>query len=118
MPFLKKWIAPSSVPIAEIEYSAYTPSPKTQIKEQLGIDLDEKEYVSLSTSGNENVCPMCAQFEGKFFPQNDAPKLPLCPSCTCTYEYHFKQDLPPETVISNKEDFILPAACTSLFYKH
>ena len=34
------------------------------------------EYVELSTSGDENVCPMCAQFEGKFFPAKRAPKLP------------------------------------------
>jgi len=93
-------------------------SPKEQIKEQTGIDLDTEEYVCISTSGDENVCPMCAQFEGKFFHKDDAPKLPLCPSCACAYLHYDKQDLPPDAVISNKEDFILPAKCTSLFYKH
>lgn len=76
------------------------------------------EYVELSTSGDENVCPMCAQFEGKIFPSSDAPKLPLCPSCACAYLYYFKDDLPSNAKISTKDDFILPAKCTPLFYKH
>lgn len=93
-------------------------SPQKQIEEQFGIDLDLEEYVCLSTSGDENVCPMCAQFDGKFFLKKNAPKLPLCPSCSCAYMYYDKQTLPSGCVISNKEDFILPAECTSLFYKH
>lgn len=57
--------------------------PKAQIytKENVrNYDL-EIEYVQLSTSGDENVCPMCAQFEGIFFLGSNAPKLPLCPNC-------------------------------------
>ena len=76
------------------------------------------EYVCLSTSGDENVCPMCAQFEGKFFPIQDAPKLPLCPSCACAYKHYLKKDLPLNTEICSKDDFALPAKCTSIFYKH
>lgn len=105
---------------ATIQYGNHTDwSPKTQIKEQADIkDEWDDEYVCLSTSGDENVCPICAQFEGKFFPADNAPKLPLCPSCACAYEYYFKSDLPPNTVINNVDDFTLPAKCTSLFYKH
>lgn len=61
--------------------------------------------------------PMCAQFENKIFPASDAPKLPLCPSCSCAYEYYFKSDLPSDAIISAKEDFVLPAECTSIFYE-
>ena len=100
-----------------IEYGNNHPSPKEQIEAQTGIDLGE-EYVMLSTSGDENVCPMCAQFEGKFFLSKNAPKLPLCPSCACAYEYYDKIDLPSNATISNITDFTLPAECTSLFYKH
>ena len=49
----------------EIDFSN-SKSPGTQFKEQTGIDLGT-EYVKLSTACNENVCPMCAQFEGKIF---------------------------------------------------
>lgn len=105
---------------ASIHFGGYNePSPKEQIEEQIGIKADlGEEYVRLSTSGDENVCPMCAQFEGKVFLKTDAPKLPLCPSCACSYEYYFKDDLSPDVVISKKNDFFLPAECTSLFYKH
>ena len=76
------------------------------------------EYVRLSTSGDENVCAMCTQFEGKFFLADDAPELPLCPSCACAYEYYYsKEDLPFGAIISNKDDFVLPAGCTPMFYK-
>lgn len=92
-------------------------SPGTQFEEQTDIDLGT-EYVMLSTAGDENVCPMCAQFEDKIFSSSDAPKLPLCPSCSCGYMYYFKDDLPPNAVISNKSDFVLPAKCTPIFYKH
>lgn len=80
-------------------------------------DLDIK-YVEVSTSGDENVCPMCAQFEGKIFLSSDAPKLPLCPDCACAYIYYYKNDLPLNAEISKKDDFFLPAECTSLFHKH
>lgn len=92
-------------------------SPGTQFKEQTGFDLGV-EYAMLSTSGDENVCPMCAQFEGKIFLSTDAPKLPLCPNCSCTYMYYLKDDLPSNAVISNKNEFILPAKCTPLLYEH
>ena len=94
-----------------------TKSPGMQLKEQTGIDLGV-EYAMLSTAGDDNVCPMCAQFEGKIFLITDAPNLPLCPSCSCAYNYYLKEDLPPDAVISNKKDFILPAKCTSLFYEN
>lgn len=94
-----------------------TPTVKVQTSEETyEYDL-ETEYVCISTSGDENVCPMCAQFEGKFFPSNDAPKLPLCPSCACAYEYYDKGDLPSGSTISNKNDFILPAKCTPMIYE-
>lgn len=81
-------------------------------------DYDLKiEYVQLSTSGDDDVCPMCAQFEGKIFLSTEAPQLPLCPSCACVYMYYFENDLPSNSIISNKNDFILPAECTSMFYK-
>lgn len=74
------------------------------------------EYVKISTSGDENVCPMCSQFEGKIFAATDAPKLPLCPSCGCAYMYYFKEDLPRNTKIRRTSDFVLPADCTPMFY--
>lgn len=77
----------------------------------------ETEYVRLSTSGDDNVCPMCAQFEGKIFSSNDAPKLPLCPSCACDYQYYDKRDLPSGSTISSKKDFTLPAKCTPMIYE-
>lgn len=96
-------------------------SPEEQIREQIRIDFDEIkdefECVCISTSGDENVCPMCAQFEGKFFLRKDAPKLPLCPSCACAYMYYDKRDLPSDAVISQGEDFIFPAECVPMFYK-
>ncbi len=91
--------------------------PNIQIQKESN-DYDLKiEYIQLSTSGADDVCPMCAQFEGKIFLSTEAPQLPLCPSCACTYMYYFENDLPPNTAISNKNDFILPAECTSMFYK-
>ncbi len=85
-------------------------------KELESIDLEIK-YVQLSTSGDENVCPMCAQFEGKIFLSTDAPALPLCPSCSCDYLYYFKNDLPPNAIICDSKDFTLPSEYTSDFYK-
>jgi hypothetical protein len=80
-------------------------------------DYDPKsKFVELSTSGDENVCPMCAQFEGKIFLAKNAPSLPLCPDCGCAYIEYFKDDLPSDTVINDKNDFVLPAKCTSMFY--
>ena len=75
------------------------------------------EYVGISTSGDENVCPMCSQFEGKIFAATDAPKLPLCPSCSCAYMHYFKEDLPPDAKISSASDFVLPADCAPMIYK-
>lgn len=86
-------------------------------EENKDYDLEIK-YVKLSTSGDENVCPMCSQFEDKIFLATEAPKLPLCPSCSCTYmHYYSKKELPSNAIISNKSNFILPAECTSMFYK-
>ena len=86
---------------------------------QKGTDPDEPEtkYVEISTSGDENVCPMCAQFEGKIFPADHAPELPLCPLCSCAYMYYFSQnELPPNAEISNIDDFTLPSEHTPMFY--
>ncbi len=109
--------SPSETSIS-IQYSNTT-FPKISIhtedeSENLGLDI---EYVCLSTSEDENVCPMCAQFENKIFLATEAPKLPLCPSCSCAYVYYLKNDLPPNSIISDKNDFILPAECTAMFYK-
>lgn len=104
--------------LISIQYGNTT-LPKATIQTEDGpkpFDL-EIEYVQLSTSGDENVCPMCAQFEGKIFPAKEAPKLPLCPSCACDYMHYFKGDLPSNAVISNINDFVLPAECTDMFYK-
>lgn len=110
-----KDVTPISI---SIQYSNSTnPSVTIHNENETKNDL-EIEYVQLSTSGDENVCPMCAQFEGKFFPSKNAPKLPLCPSCSCAYEYYYKDDLPSNAIVSSIEDFTLPAKCTSLFYKH
>lgn len=104
-----------------IKYGDYSsPSLKEQILEQTNGEIDYKEeYVRISTSGDERVCPMCAQFEGKIFLASDAPKLPLCPSCACAYEHYLtKKDLPANCIISSAKDFVFPAACTLSFYKH
>lgn len=75
------------------------------------------EYVELSTSGDENVCPMCAQFEGKIFPAKRAPKLPLCPGCACAYLYYSnKNDLPSAAIISDLNNFTLPSEYAPMFY--
>ena len=103
-----------------IQYGQTTlPESSIQIggNEPKNFDL-EIEYVKLSTSGDENVCPMCAQFEDKIFPASEAPKLPLCPSCACVYISYFKGDLPKNSTISNKNDFVLPAECTFMFHKN
>lgn len=102
-----------------IEYNRGTlPKATLQVNKE---DIEELElnieYVELSTSGDENVCPMCAQFEGKIFPASNAPMLPLCPSCACNYLYYEKEFLPSGAVISDKSDFVLPAECTTMFYK-
>ena len=46
----------------------------------------EFPYVSLSTSGDERVCKMCKQFEGKLLRVEDGPQLPLHPMCGCNYQ--------------------------------
>ena len=74
------------------------------------------EYVKISTSGDENVCPMCAQFEGMIFAATDAPKLPLCPSCGCAYIHYLKEDLPPDAKTNSTSDFVLPADCAPMIY--
>ena len=99
----------------KIDYSHYS---KVQPNGNIHNYSSNIEYVELSTSGDENICPMCAQFEGKIFLSSDVPKLPLCPSCSCAYIYYDKDDLPFNAEISKKDDFVLPAKCTSLFYKH
>ena len=76
-------------------------------------------YVMLSTSLDGNVCPICAQFEGKYFKRSDAPQLPLCPSCRCAYAFYFgRESLPDGAVISSKNDFILPAKCVGRLQKN
>jgi len=75
-------------------------------------------FVRISTALDSDVCPMCTQFEGKFFPIDAAPELPLCPTCRCTYDYFFDENFPPKAIISRKEDFTLPAKCTSKLYEN
>lgn len=90
-----------------------------QIEDQIGtVENMEIEYVEVSTSGDERVCSMCAQFEGKIFLKEKAPKLPLCPNCSCDFLYYFKSDLPDNAVISDISDFVLPSEHVPLFYKH
>ncbi len=111
--------SPSDNASITIQYNTTT-FPKAKIETDEGSDdYDlEIEYVQLSTSGDENVCPICAQFEGKIFHAADAPELPLCPSCGCAYIYYYsKEELPDNTIISNKQDFILPAKCTPMIYQ-
>ncbi len=115
----------TSKPVSSSEFNITTQFddfklPRAQIQTQNGVeDYDLKtEYVAISTSCDENVCPMCAQFEDKIFLATEAPKLPLCPSCSCTYmHYYSKKELPSNAIICNKSNFILPAECTSMFYK-
>lgn len=104
---------------AKIHYADHE-SPKITVQSSIKteVNIGKSKYIELSTAGDDGVCPMCAQFEGKIFLASDAPKLPLCPSCSCAYKYYFKEDLPENTVLSYKKDFILPADCTSQFYKH
>lgn len=102
---------------ANIEFTNTPDILEEQIKEQFEIDMDI-EYVEISTAGDENVCPICSQFEGKVFPRSHAPKLPLCPHCSCAYIYYFKSDLPSDTEISDISNFVLPAECVPLFHKH
>lgn len=75
-------------------------------------------YVRISTALDSNVCPICAQFEGKIFPIDTAPELPFCPTCRCVYNYFFDGRLPKGTVVSKKEDFVLPAKCIHKLYEN
>lgn len=77
------------------------------------------EFVRLTTVLDDCVCPMCAQFKEKVFLVSDAPELPLCPLCRCAYEYYLsKSNLPRNTKISKKSDFVLPAKCTAALAKN
>lgn len=118
--FFRKKTNPSKTDQPEISmkimYEDTNPA-SIQVQTQDKTEQLEIEYVRLSTSGDENVCPMCAQFEGKIFLATDAPQLPLCPSCACAYEYYLKEDLPPDAVISDKNDFVLPAECAPAIYQ-
>ena len=72
----------------------------------------EFPYVSISTSGDERVCKMCKQFEGKLFCTLEAPQLPLHPLCGCVYMFHEK---PGRRKIRNPADFVMPASCAPAF---
>lgn len=102
----------------EVQFDQKKPTVHVKASTETKDDDLEIEFVRLSTSGDDNVCPMCAQFEGKTFRVADAPPTPLCPSCACAYNYYFKNDLPASTIISCKEDFFFPAKCTATFFKH
>lgn len=123
--FFKKKIQRQKIPDSStdtslhIQYGNSTlPDAKLETSNEMeDYDLGFK-YVRLSTSGDEDVCPMCAQFEGKIFLTEDAPELPLCPSCACAYIFIYREDLPANAIISNKKDFTLPADCTPMFYEH
>lgn len=110
--------APLTQTNISVQYSRHkTPKVTIQTSGELEKYNLKTEYVCLSTSGDENVCPMCKQFEEKYFLSIDAPKLPLCPLCSCAYEYFDNESLPSDAKISKISDFILPAECTPLFYK-
>ena len=82
------------------------------------IEEQNPQYASISTSEDESVCPMCKQFEGKYFLLNDVPKLPLCPSCGCALEYFFtKDDIPDNLEFAESKNFILPSDYVDIFYK-
>lgn len=72
----------------------------------------EYPYVSISTSGDERVCRMCKQFDGKLFRASEVPQLPLHPFCACAYMFH---ETPGRKKIRNPADFVMPAKCTQEF---
>lgn len=96
--------------------NSITPKVAIEPTSETTSDIPKIEYVKISTSGDKNVCQMCAQFESRIFLSTDAPKLPLCPDCSCAYEYYLQDDLPSDAIISSKRNFVLPAECTKLFY--
>lgn len=79
---------------------------------------DQFKYVSISTACDFQTCLICRQFEGKFFLRSEAPRLPLCPNCSCAYMYYTEYDLPEGAIIRNKNEFVLPAGCVKSVYKN
>lgn len=69
-------------------------------------------FIEISTSGDDNVCRMCRQFDGKLFRASDAPLLPLYPFCGCAYMY---KETAGKRKIYNSSDFVLPDPCTKEF---
>lgn len=63
-------------------------SPELQRAKKTGVT-----HVKISTAFDGSVCEICRQYEGKIYPINQAPALPLCPACRCAYEYLFPGDI-------------------------
>lgn len=72
----------------------------------------EIPFIKIITSGDDRVCPMCRQFDGKLFHASDVPPLPLHPFCGCAYQY---LETSGKRKINNTSDFVLPAPCTKEF---
>lgn len=82
------------------------------------IEKQNPQYASIATSEDESVCPMCKQFEGKYFLLNDVPKPPFCPSCGCALEYFFSKDSIPDNLkFAESKNFVLPSDYVDIFYK-
>jgi len=63
-------------------------SPELFEAKQMGVT-----HVKISTAFDLAVCEICRQYEGKIYPIDKAPALPLCPECRCAYIYLFPEDL-------------------------
>ena len=84
---------------------------------QLTVVADEQidinfPFVEISTSGDDQVCQMCKQFDGMLFRVSEVPTLPLHPFCGCVYMHH---ETAGRRKIRNPSDFVLPAKCTESF---
>lgn len=95
----------------DIIFSNYENFDKSFLSQAKSYDV-EYPYIEISTSGDENVCPMCRQFNRKLFRAPDVPPLPLHPFCGCGYMY---RETAGKRKIYNPSDFVLPDPCTKEF---
>jgi hypothetical protein len=42
-----------------------------------------------TTAADDKVCPICAPYAGRVWPETDGPSPPLHPNCRCTRAYAF-----------------------------
>lgn len=63
-------------------------SPELRQAKKMGVT-----HVKISTAFDNSVCETCQRYEGKIYPINKVPTLPLCPTCRCAYIYLFPEDL-------------------------